>query len=54
MGDSRYIVGDEAMVNDPYAAALGFRDAAEMDEFCMSLDATPWLERLARRSPALP
>lgn len=36
-------------VGEPYAKALGFRDAADMVEYLNARDAYPWLERIAEK-----
>ena len=51
MGDTPLILGpddrDGPIGNGPYALALGFANAADMEAFCMASDGEPWL-RLIR------
>lgn len=54
LGEARRIVepGDGnalAIWNDDYAEALGFLDAAEMDEYCGASDPDKWLRLIADR-----
>lgn len=46
MGDTPMIVDDGSMINDGYAAALGFADAQDMEEYCLSASPRLWLDRL--------
>lgn len=49
MGDTPLLLDERGLVKDAYAAALGFADAREMDGFCMSDSAAPWMRILAER-----
>jgi transcriptional regulator with XRE-family HTH domain len=46
MGDTPMIVDDGSMINDGYAAALGFADAQDMEEYCLSASPRLWLDQL--------
>lgn len=46
-GSTEQIVLDDRVANDRYARAIGFEDAADMDDYCRATDPRPWLERLA-------
>ncbi len=63
LADPRAICGadhrtsnDMPIVNDVYARALGFVDAADMTAFCNARNPMPWLDRIAKAAgrPRLP
>lgn len=49
MDDTPMLLNKHGVIKDGYAVALGFLDAKEMDGFCMSDSAAPWIRILAER-----